>query len=355
MIHLFFHDLKPPKIRTNHNLDFVLRVAFGQGPFEIPPRVSGAAAWRYATQLGLTDAFAERVHEQPGVGHWGSRVLREMATAYQQVTKNREMVAALLAKLETLVTQSSMDAVALDAPFLVSRTTVQRAQPNPDLLLLVASEDQPAATKTLVRAGFSSGLCQYSRVNKLVFQWPGGGSVLLDTELRFVRMVPGGVFVDVPCLKRCGQLVPRAVSNGRGLWSPSESIRAASLTAQALVEYRFAPGYSALSAIRAAISFGLTDNEDLAFDAYLLLQTDIEYAEFMAWRELGHALALGELSGLSKRARTLLDHAIAGATVPSYQLKLRALGRAQRWQHDGNLERIAQDVGNWVARIKRRT
>jgi hypothetical protein len=98
----------------------------------------------------------------------------------------------------------------------------------------------------------------------------------------------------------------------------------------------------------------LGQDEDLAFDAYLMLQTDVEHAEFEALRELLRKLSTGELSSLSKRARTLLNHAIAAATVPSYRARLKLQRRAQMWQHDGHLERAAERMGQALRRIKRK-
>jgi len=85
-----------------------------------------------------------------------------------------------------------------------------------------------------------------------------------------------------------------------------------------------------------------------------MLQTDVEHAEFEALRELLRVLGKGELSGLSKRARTLLNHAIAAATAPSYRARLLLQRKAQMWQHEGHLERAAEGLGRLIRAFSRK-
>jgi len=177
--------------------------------------------------------------------------------------------------------------------------------------------------------------------------------IVLHTELRFLRMVPGGVFIDKDCLKRCGQL--RFDENApRGITTPSPAVQAADVTAQWLVEQRFAADSASFCALLGAHELKLGHDEDLAFDAYLMLQTDVEHAEFEAFRELLRALGEGRLSLLSKRARTLFNHALAMKVNPGYRARLKLQHKAQVWQQEGHLERAAERVGRFVATWARR-
>jgi len=228
-----------------------------------------------------------------------------------------------------------------------------------DVDVLVSDSDLEKLTIALISAGCttqlrSNGVPQpaSARGRTAVFLGQKGAAIVLHTQLRFLRMVPGGVFIDLACLKRCGLLLRDDVTQNKSLWVPSKAVQAADWIAQALVEQRFAPEYPAVSSWLVAQSLGLGQDEDLAFDAYLMLQTDVEHAEFEALRELLRALGKGELTGLSKRARTLLNHAIAAATVPSYRARLRLQRKAQMWQHEGHLERAAEGLGRALRGIK---
>jgi hypothetical protein len=143
-------------------------------------------------------------------------------------------------------------------------------------------------------------------------------------------------------------------SGGYGLWQPSQAVRAAYVTAQALIEHRFDVERSFMGVLHLASTFGLGNDEALAFDTYLLLQTDIEHEEYQAWRELMRALEAGQLRGLSPRARALLDHALARARSPLYRVKLLAQHKAQEWQKEGGTERLADALEKLVHVVRRR-
>jgi hypothetical protein len=353
MIHLFLHDLKPPRVRVDPDLEFVLRVTFGKACDGLNGPASGSAAWRWACQLGLCVTLVERLQAMQMQGSLGPEVAKEFEATKQRALQSREALEVTLGQLEKAVTSLNVDLVLLDAPVLVCQNQKTHAPRASDLFALVAPEQSSDVTVALIRQGFSSRVRDTPRGSETVFVAPAGGALLLERQLRFVRMVPGGVFVDVDCLKRCGQLVPHAITDGHGVWQPSQAVRAARCVAQALIEHRFASEWCAASALHAAAELGLGTDEDVAFDAYLLLQTDVEHAEFEAWRELMRALALGEIGSLSNRARVLLDHALAAATVPAYRLQLRAQRKAQKWQHDGHVERIAEGLGKVIGRIRK--
>ena len=353
MIHLFLHDLKPPRVRVDPDLEFVLRVTFGKGSGAVKGPTSTRQVWRQAWQLGLSAPLAERLHAMQWQGNGGVELARKAESLVQRSAHVREDLEAARGRLEKAVAGMNVDLVLLDAPVLVSHNQKTHAPRASDQFVLAAPEQLGEVTVALIREGFNSQVRDTPRGSEMVFIAPEGGALVLEKQLRFVRMVPGGVFVDVACLKRCGQLVPHAVTDGYGIWRPSQAVRAARCVAQALVEHRFASECSVPGALLAAAELGLGTDEDLAFDAYLLLQTDVEHAEFEAWRELMRALTLGELGSLSNRARVLLDHALAAATAPAYRLQLRAQRKAQKWQHDGHVERIAEGLGKVIGRIRK--
>lgn len=352
MLHLFFHDLYPPSVKIDADLEFVFRVTFGKGSEmgTLPP--SGAAAWRWARQLGLDCRMAERLAALQAQQVLGNAAARELDATRQQMAASELARAEVRQRLAAALDACDVEVVWLRQAALCVNGVSDFSGNETDSDVLLQESDLEKLTIALVNAGCMTQLRDAATGQKAVFLGQRGAALVLHRQLRFLRMVPGGVFVDLACLKRCGLLLRDDVTKNKNLWVPSKAVQAAEFTAQALVESRFDPEFAALCALLDAQSLGLGQDEDLAFDAYLMLQTDVEHAEFEAWRELMRALCAGDLGGLSKRGRTLLDHALAAASVPSYRLRLRAQRRAQKWQHDGHLERAAERVGQTVRRIR---
>lgn len=332
MLHLLFHELHPPRIKVDADLEFVFRVTFGKGSEIGTPPPSGMAAWRWARQLGLDCRMAERCAALQAQQALGKAAVREIEVIRLQMTANERARAEARQRLATAVEACGVEVVLLRQAALYVSGVSDFSGKETDCDVLVQESDLDKLTIALINAGCVTELRATASGRKAVFLGQQGGAIVLHRQLRFSRMVPGGVFVDLACLKRCGLLLRDDVTKNKYLWVPSKAVQAADLTAQALVEYRFAPEFAATSALLDAQSLGLGQDEDLAFDAYLMIQTDVEHAQFEAWRELMRALTAGDLGGLSKRARTLLDHGLAAATLPSYRLRLRAQRRAQKWQ-----------------------
>ncbi len=404
MLHLFFHELTPPAVKIDADLEFVLRVAFGAGSDGITPPLSGEGAWRWARQLGLDCSIAERLTADRAQELLGPTPARELEVVRSQLTADKlareeahqRLVAAVeasgvevvllrqaaLGRLNSYSETSNSASAREDPsglagveacldPSAIRRTSssIRKAasfrKPSnfgfdeSNIDVLVQDSDLEKLTIALLNAGCitqlrSNGVPQRASAQgrTAVFLGKKGAAIVLHSQLRFVRMVPGGVFIDLACLKRCGLLLRDDVTQNKNLWIPSKAVQAADWTAQALVEQRFAPEYPAVSSWLGAQSLGLGQDEDLAFDAYLMLQTDVEHAEFEAQRELLRALGNGEFTSLSRRARALLNHALAAATVPSYRARLRLQRKAQMWQHEGHLERAAEGLGRILRRIK---
>ena len=366
MLHLFFHELTPPAFKLDADLEFVFRVAFAASGESFTPPQSGDGAWRCARQLGLDYRIAEHLTADQAQELLGSTRGRALEVLRQQLAANKLAREEVYQQLVAAVEDCGVEVV------LLRRAALGRAgEPfwktsmfgSEGVItdILVNDSDIEKLSMALINAGCSVRLegkdllqSAVAQRRTAVFLGQRGAAIVLHPQLRFVRMVPGGVFVDLACLKRCGLLLRDDVTKSKGIWIPSEAVQAADWTAQALVEQRFAPEYPRVSAWLDAQTLGLHQNEDLAFDAYLMLQTDVEYAEFEALRELLRALGKGELTGLSKRARTLLNHAIAAATSPAYRAKLRLQSRAQVWQHEGHLERAAEGLGRLIRVISRK-
>ncbi len=361
MLHLFFHDLQPPSVKVDADLEFVFRVTFGQDRDGFAPPPSGESAWRWARQLGLDCRMAERLTAAQAQQALGTVAARELEVIQQQMVADELARDEARQRLAAAVKASGIEVVLLRqaANDLMGSSNFAGQQTECDVL--VQGSDLKELTIALYNAGCSTQLRGKGTHHPpdaaerfAVFVGHRGAAIVLHRELRFVRMVPGGVFIDLACLKRCGLLLRDDVTNNKDVWSPSKAVQAAEWTARALVESRFAPEYPAVSSMLEGQRLGLGQDEDLAFDAYLMLQTDVEHVEFEAMRELLRKVGTGELSGLSKRARTLLNHAIAAATNPSYRARLRLQHQAQKWQHEGHLERAAERLGQAIRRLSRR-
>jgi hypothetical protein len=411
MLHLFFHELTPPSVKLDADLEFVLRVAFGPNCDDVTRPQSGDGALRWARQLGLERRIGERLTADQAPELLGPAIARELEVIREQMAVDKlareevhqRLVAAVAAcevdvvlcrqaALASLDLSSNPSSSAFDSsisasarqdpsgsagveacldPSAIRRTSsgfrAAASFRKTSILgfdkaaidVLVQGSDLDKLTMALIGAGCTARLrgtgeppSASSKGRTAVFLGQRGATILLHTHLRFLRMVPGGVFIDLACLKRCGQLLRDDATQNKNLWLPSKAVQAADWTAQALVEQRFALEYPAVSAWLDAQTLGLDDDVDLAFDAYLMLQTDVEHAEFEALRELLRALKSGELGNLSKRARTLFNHAIAAATSPGYRAKLRLQRKAQMWQQEGHLERAAEGLGRVLRRIK---
>ena len=357
MLHLFFHELHPPAVALDTDLEFVFRVTFGSDSGNIARPASGGGALRWAKQLGLVHQLARRLSDDSSQQVLGASAAKELELARGQFGSDALARAEVLQRLYVAIESSGVEVVLIRQAAIASMSNAECPTRDTDVDILVRDSDVQRLTLALVNAGCATHLRRVSQssVNgtRAVFLGQQGTAIVLHAQLRFLRMVPGGVFIDLDCLKRCGQLT-RDDANPKNLWLPAKAVQAADWTAQALVEQRFSPEYPAVSGLLDARRLDLANDEDLAFDAYLLLQTDIEHAEFEAMRELLRRLTEGDLSGLSKRARTLLDHSIAAATVPSYRARLRMQRKAQTWQHEGHLERAAERVGRLVRRFSKR-
>jgi hypothetical protein len=361
MIHLFFHELHPPSVKLDADLAFVFRVTFGNVGDPCAWPNSGDGAWRWARQLGLDCRLAQRLTAEQSQEALGDRVARELEACRQQMEAARLAREETRGRLVAAVKSIGIDIVWLREAALVASSSVSCLRNETDLDVLVQDSNLEKLTIALLNAGCSLRLRNRGTPRPpdatgrtAVFEGHRGAAVVLHRQLRFLRLVPGGASIDVACLRRCGLLLRDDVAQNKNIWVPSKAVQAAEWASQLLVEQRFAPEYSVLRALLDAQRLGLGDDEDLAFDAYLMLQTDVEHAEFEALRELMRALPSGEVFGHSKRARILLSHAIAAATVPSYQARLRLQHAAQRWQQHGPLERAAVKVGRALRRIKER-
>ena len=228
MIHRFFHDLKPPRVRVDRQLEFVLRTTFGESCDASKAPASGSAAWRWACQLGLCAPLVERLLAAQMQGCLGLEVAKEIEAVESQASRGQAALEVARERLEQAVTGFNVDLVLLDAPVLVSLNQKTHAPRASDMFLLVEVEQSRDVTMALSYAGFKSQVRESPRGSETAFLAPEGGALLLERQLRFVRMVPGGVFVDVACLKRCGQLVPHAVTDGHGIWRPLRPIDNAS-------------------------------------------------------------------------------------------------------------------------------
>ena len=356
-----FHERKPPSVKVDADFEFVFRVTFGTGNDGFGSPQSVSRAWRWARQLSLGSRMAQRLTAVQAQQVFGQAIAHEIEIARQQSALDDLARDEVRQRLVGAVEASGVEVVLLRCAALcdMGLSNLQGSPTGVDVL--VHASDLGKLTIALISAGCSTqlrgkGVPQpaSAKGRTAVFLGDRGAAIALHRELRFLRMVPGGVFIDLACLKRCGLLLRDDVTKNKNFWIPSRAVQAADWVANALVESRFAPEYSAVSALLDAQSLGLGHDKDIAFDAYLMLQTDVEHAEFEAMRELLRKLTEGELGGLSKRAQTLLNHAIAAATVPSYRAKLKLQRRAQIWQHDGHLERTAEKVGQVLRRIKRK-
>lgn len=353
MLHLFFHDLHPPAVALDADLEFVLRVTFGSDSGHGARPSSGDGALRRAKQLGLVQRLARRI---PVVAQQalGAAPAHELELAKQQSTTDARARAEVQQRLYDALQSSGVEVALIRQAAIDCTGDGEVLNCNTDVHLLLRDSDVQGLTIALIGAGCTTQLRQVPQASassaRAVFLGHQGAAIVLHTRLRYLRMVPGGVFIDLDCLKRCGQL-SRDDATPKNLWLPSRAVQAAEWTAQALVERRFSCEYKAIAALLDGQRLGLASDEDLAFDAYLMLQTDVEHAEFEAMRELLRKLTEGSLSGLSKRARTLLDHAIAAATSPAYRARLRLQRKAQVWQHEGHLERAAERVGELLRKL----
>lgn len=356
MLHLFFHDLHPPAVALDSDLEFVLRVTFGSDSGQCARPSSGDGALHWAKHLGLVQRLAQRMSAVAQQA-LGASPAHELELAKQQSATDARARAEVQQRLCDALQSNGVEVALIRQAAIDCTRDGEVPNCNTDVDILLRDSDVQKLTIALIGAGCTTQLRQGSQASstlaRAVFLGHQGAAIVLHTRLRYLRMVPGGVFIDLDCLKRCGQL-SRDDATPKNLWLPSRAVQAAEWTAQALVEQRFAPEYQAVSALLDAQRLGLANDEDLAFDAYLMLQTDVEHAEFEAMRELLRKLADGDLSGLSKRARTLLDHAIAAATSPAYRARLRLQRKAQIWQHEGHLERAAERVGDVLRKLSRR-
>ena len=355
MLHYFFHAQNPPHVNIDSDLDFVLRVVFGSGSGNFAQPGSRSGAWRWAERLGLGDRLAAVLDMARAQALLGAELAERLNGTLERSRSDANARAEVQQRLECAIGSSGIEVVLLrhaatssDQGSCVSGT---------DLDILVRDTEYQRLVVDLVNAGCVTNLrpvpWSARRSGGLVISGHAGAALVVHRELRFLRMVPGGVFIDLDCLKRCGQLLRDDVTK-KFIWLPSKAVQAADVVAQLLVEQRFSPEFAAFRALLIAQRLGLAHDEDLAFDAYLMLQTDVEHAEFEALRELLGGLGEGKLVDLSKRARTLLDHFVAAATAPSYRARLQLQRKAQVWQHEGHLERAAEKVGKVLARATRR-
>ena len=355
MLHYFFHAQNPPHVNIDSDLDFVLRVAFGSGTGNFAQPASGCDAWHWAERLGLGDRLVAVLGTARAQTLLGTEVAEPLNGARERARSDASARAEVQQHLERAIGSSGIEVVLLrNAAHECDRGSVAGGT---DLDILVRDTEYQCLFAELLNAGCVTTLRRVPwsarKGGGLVISGQAGAALVTHRELRFLRMVPGGVFIDLDCLKRCGQLFRDDVTP-KNLWLPSKSVQAADVVAQLLVEQRFSPESAAFRALLIAQRLGLAHDEDLAFDAYLMLQTDVEHAEFAALRELLGGLGEGKVVALSKRARTLLDHFIAASTIPSYRARLQLQRKAQVWQHEGHLERAAEKVGKVLARATRR-
>jgi len=353
MLHPFFHDLNPPSVKLDSDLDFVLRVAFGAG-LEGARCTSSDGAWSWAERLGLEQQCAQQLEPERAREWLGPAALRRLDGIRAQAQLARDAREQAWQRLCGAVQSSGVEAVWLGA--LANAPHAQSRWCESNIDVLVRGDDVRGLATALVVSGCTTETTRVMRLARPgegpVFLGSCGAVFVLHTELRFLRMVPGGVFIDKDCLKRCGQL--RFDENApQGFIALSKAVQAADVTAQWLVEQRFAVDSSSFCALLGAHELKLGDDEDLAFDAYIMLQTDVEHAEFEAFRELLRALRDGKLSSLSKRARTLLNHALAMKVNPGYRARLKLQHKAQVWQQEGHLERAAEKVGRFLGKWSR--
>jgi hypothetical protein len=355
MHHLFFHDRRPPNVTIQDELGIVLRVAFGDQDKQCGAPESYFGARHVAQQLGLAAACDARVQQASAPKSVIDDCVRGAVNA---VESDKPLSNDPLAPLQDATERLGIDVVLFDPSYCMQQIPVRKAASGTEFVVLLDESGCRKLVQELSSSGWTecAKLPSGRRCAAAVLDMPGAPpvSMVLQTHLQFVRMVPGGAFVDFECLRRCGQLALAKEVGGGRVWQASSAVQAAWVASQALVEHRFSPEYSAFGAMLAAQKLGLHHDEDLAFDTYLLVQTDVEYSEFDAWRELIRALAQGKLSSLSTNARCLLSHAVASATNQTYRTRLLAQRKLQRWQHDGYVDRAAERAGRLIAKIKHR-
>jgi hypothetical protein len=375
MLYPFFNSIEPPGLPLSAEVEFVLRVAFGSIVYPRPETAqssnalgSEAECLRCAVELRIPEIFAERSTYRATASAGPPEWVADLETIRRNTLARQTKAEALRERLQQVVADFGLDLVLLDGFTDARAKRNESGSPGGfEVFALARRQDVPTFVTALTRAGFSAE-SQMTDNNATaeetataqrpeltwVFALPNGATVRVEHQLPYVRMVPGGPFVDLDCVKRCGLLLPVKAGGGDGLWQPADAVRAAHITAQALVEHRFDIEYSFLGALHSASLLGLGNDDALAFDAYMLLQTDIEYEEFQAWRELIRGLEAAHLGELSPRARTLLNHALAAATNPLYGLKLLAQRKAQKWQQEGGTERLATALDAGLRFIRRR-
>ncbi len=355
MIHYFFHAHHPPRIKLTSDLDFVLRVAVGTSCGNFGHPSSSRGAWQWAERLHLEERVASVLSQAGNVDAWGPELSAGVRRVESRRQGNLRACAEVRERLERALAEGAWQVVSLPDSANYGDSALRTDDANVEVL--VDGEGYRPLIGELVRGGCVTELLPVPwsarKGRGLVIRGRQGAGLVLHRELRFVRMVPGGAFVDLDCLKRCGQLSRDAVAP-KNIWLASIAVQAANVVAELLVEQRFAPEFPAFRGLLAAQTLGLGHDEDIAFDAYLLLHTDVEHAEYEALRELLRALTGGTLHELSKRARTLLDHFVASASAPNYRARLQLQRKAQVWQHDGHLERAAEGVGRLLAMVTNR-
>jgi len=337
MQHSFFHERKPPAVKLDADLEFVLRITFGTSLDGISPPPSIAAARGWARRLRIDDRFSQKlatVHSKEPLDATANSEFDATLQALKEASSARLEV---LAHLATAVLDAGIEVILIRQAALYAGDSEGWGSQT-DINVLVQELDIKALTLALIRAGCSTELRlhharQFSAAGarNAVFAGHQGAAVVLHSQLRFLRTATAGDFIDLATLKRCGQLT-REASTPTNVWLPSKVVRAADLVGQSLIEQRFAPEFNAFGALLEAQHLGLDTDEGLASDVRLMLQSDVAPAEFEAMRELVRVLSQGDVRLLSKPARTLLNHAIAAVAAPSYRTRLQLQRKAQSWQ-----------------------
>lgn len=344
MFRRFLIKSSAPLGHLDDGLRLLLSVVFGANIPVQPAPSALRLALHWSARLRLLSAFARKL--QWCGSAWQSGIPEDVRRSLERVHAG-EVAAEKTRRLLVEVAEAANVEVAL-----LPGRVLAKHQGDRDVGwgLLVGGDAEMRIIPSLARAG----------LRPLGTEWDGcfaletgdGVGVSVCARLPWVRMTAGGPFVDLACLERCGQLEPFRVQHGRGVWALSRPVHAAQLLADALIHYRCESRFGVLQALFDACELGWHVDEELAFDAFILVQTDLEYAKAEAFRELGRALGGGTAHEVSPGARGLLNHALAAAASRPYRLRLAAQQAAYQWQWDGHLERLAEKAGKIIGQMQ---
>lgn len=340
-----FHIESPaPLGHLDDGLRLLLAVVFGAHVPMQPAPSALRSALHWCAGLRMLPAFARKLR------HWDltmqSRIPEDVRRSLERVHAGEVAAEETRCLLMQVAEAANVDVVLLPGRVLARPQEATVAGWG----LLVDGDAEVRIIPSLARAGLRP--LGTERDGSFALETAGGVGVSLCARLPWVRMTAGGPFVDLAGLKRCGQLEPLRVQEGRGVWSLSRPVRTAQLVADALIHYRRDSRFGALQALFDACELGWHVDEELAFDAFVLVQTDMEHAEAEAFRELGRALAGGTVNDLSPRAGGLLNHAVATAASRPYRLRLAAQQAVYQWQWDGHLDELAEKAGKIKERVQ---